>query len=231
MQRNVNSGNPARATTRLARPCNSSLFKYLWARPISSVNEKGLTDDSQSATSPAAHMPVMIPAWIDGILQPVEKLEAHIKGLRHKAVSVFVMQGDRVLIQQRSLAKYHTPGLWANTCCTHPNWGEDPLTCANRRLDDELGITGLNLTHRQQIEYRADVGGGLTEHEVVEVFVAQAPVDLPITPNPDEVMATRWIALPDLVAATAQDPQTFTPWLRIYLTDHATGIFGPAIQA
>ena len=61
-----------------------------------------------------------IPAWIDGVLTPVEKLEVHQRGLRHKAVSVFVMDGDNVLLQRRALGKYHTPGLWANTCCTHP---------------------------------------------------------------------------------------------------------------
>jgi isopentenyl-diphosphate Delta-isomerase len=70
-----------------------------------------------------------------------------------------------VLIQQRALGKYHTPGLWANTCCTHPHWGED-LACARRRLREELGITGWRWP-AGQVEYRADVGGGLTEHEVV----------------------------------------------------------------
>lgn len=67
---------------------------------------------------------IMIPAWIDGSLTPVEKLDAHLRGLRHKAVSVFVMAQDALLIQRRALGKYHTPGLWANTCCTHPNWGK-----------------------------------------------------------------------------------------------------------
>ena len=76
----------------------------------------------------------MIPAWVDGRLQPVGKLEVHQRGLRHKAVSVFVIDGSRVLIQQRALTKYHTPGLWANTCCTHPRWDEDPAACAVRRL-------------------------------------------------------------------------------------------------
>jgi isopentenyl-diphosphate delta-isomerase len=84
----------------------------------------------------------MIPAWVEGTLTPVEKLEVHKKGLRHKAVSVFVMRGDRILLQQRALSKYHTPGLWANACCTHPHWDEQPLTCAQRRLEEELGITG-----------------------------------------------------------------------------------------
>ena len=171
-------------------------------------------------------MTVMIPAWIDGTLTPVEKLEAHVKGLRHKAVSVFVMRGDRVLIQQRALGKYHTPGLWANTCCTHPDWDESPADCATRRLREELGIVGLPLSHRDRIEYRAAVGDGLIEHEVVEVYIGEAPADLRIVPNPDEVMATRWVALRDLMAEVAQTPESFTPWLRIYLSEHAPAIFG-----
>lgn len=125
-------------------------------------------------------MSEMIPAWVNGDLQPVEKLEAHRKGLRHKAISVFVMDGDRVLIQRRALGKYHTPGLWANTCCTHPHWDESQEACAARRLTEELGITGLKLDHRDRVEYRADVGGGLIEHEVVDIFVARAGADLPL---------------------------------------------------
>lgn len=174
-------------------------------------------------------MTTLIPAWIDGTLTPVEKLEAHVRGLRHKAVSVFVMRGDQVLIQQRALGKYHTPGLWANTCCTHPAWQEDPDRCAARRLAEELGIAGLSLTHRDRIEYRADVGGGLIEHEVVEVYVGEAPESLSMTPNPAEVMATRWVPLRDLMTEVEASPHRFTPWLRIYLADHATAIFGDAL--
>jgi isopentenyl-diphosphate delta-isomerase len=163
----------------------------------------------------------MIPAWIDGTLTPVEKLDVHLRGLRHPAVSVFVIRDGAILIQQRALSKYHTPGLWANTCCTHPNWGEDPATCAERRLNEELGITGLDLSHRGQIEYHADVGEGLIEHEVVEVFLAQAEEDMPLVANPDEVMATRWITPNDLEIEIASEPGRFTPWLRIYLAEHA----------
>ena len=93
----------------------------------------------------------MIPAWVEGVLQPVEKLEAHRKGLRHLAISVFVTRGNKVLLQQRALSTYHTPGLWANTCCTHPYWGEDAPTCAARRLGQELGIVGLKLRHMGQL--------------------------------------------------------------------------------
>jgi len=167
-----------------------------------------------------------VPAWVNGTLTPVEKLEVHQRGLRHMAISVFVMDGQRVLIQRRSLSKYHTPGLWANTCCTHPRWGEDPADCAMRRLREELGITGLALTRASGVEYRADVGNGLIEHEVVDVFTASAATDLPIVPNPDEVMDTRWITLADLTKETQTQPDRFTPWLRIYLADHQTSIFG-----
>jgi isopentenyl-diphosphate delta-isomerase len=171
-------------------------------------------------------MTIMIPAWVNGTLTPVEKLEAHVKGLRHKAVSVFVLKGDAVLMQQRAMGKYHTPGLWTNTCCTHPEWEETPLACALRRLDEELGITGLVPQHRHHLEYRADVGGGLIEHEVVDVYVAEADASLVVRPNPEEVMAVDWIAYADLLAQVDATPERFTPWLRIYLREHAPRIFG-----
>ncbi len=175
-------------------------------------------------------MTIMIPAWSDGTLVPVEKLEVHKKGLRHKAVSVFVMRGDEVLLQQRALSKYHTPGLWANTCCTHPEWDEDALDCANRRLNEEMGITGLAPVFRDTIEYRADVGNDLIEHEVVDIFTAEAPDDLVIAPNPDEVMETRWMAYDVLRETVQRFPHRFTPWLKIYLEEHSARIFGAAAK-
>ncbi|PWJ21715.1 isopentenyl-diphosphate Delta-isomerase [Jannaschia seohaensis] len=171
-------------------------------------------------------MSSLIPAWVDGKLVPVDKLEVHERGLRHPAVSVFVMEGSRVLIQRRALSKYHTPGLWANTCCTHPHWGEATAACASRRLEEELGITGLRMRPRGTLEYRADVGGGLIEHEVVDVFTADAPASLSVTPHPDEVDATRWVDLYDLAAEIRRHPGRFTPWLRIYMTEHMDSIFG-----
>jgi isopentenyl-diphosphate Delta-isomerase len=168
----------------------------------------------------------MIPAWVDGRLQPLGKLEVHQRGLRHKAVSVFVLDGPRVLIQQRAAGKYHTPGLWANTCCTHPRWEEDPATCAIRRLREELGITGLYPAFAGRVEYRADVGSGLIEHELVDIFVAEAAPGLRIEPNPSEVQAVRWVDLYDLSAEVLRTPEQFTPWLQIYLTEHMDRIFG-----
>ncbi len=171
-------------------------------------------------------MTTYVPAWIDGLLQPVEKLEVHRRGLRHKAVSVFVCRNEELLLQRRALGKYHTPGLWANACCTHPEWDESGIHCATRRLREELGIEGLTCDFRDQIEYRADVGNGMIEHEVVDVFLAEADDDLTIAPNPDEVMDTRWISLAELVTEIGQKPETFTPWVRIYLLEHRERILG-----
>jgi isopentenyl-diphosphate Delta-isomerase len=175
-------------------------------------------------------MTELIPAWVDGKLTPVEKLEVHRRGLRHKAVSVFVMSGDKVLIQRRALGKYHTPGLWANTCCTHPLWDESAVNCAVRRLEEELGITGLYPSFRDQVEYRAAVGSGLIEHELVDIFIADAPVTLKVAPNPEEVAEVRWIDLYDLAAEVQRWPERFTPWLRIYLDEHKDRIFGTLVR-
>lgn len=168
----------------------------------------------------------MIPAWVDGQLQPVEKLAVHQRGLSHRAVSVFVIGPRGVLLQQRALGKYHTPGLWANTCCTHPHWGEPAADCAARRLAEELGLEGLALEWREQVSYRADVGGGLIEDEVVEIFRATVTGEVDVVANPAEVMAVDWMTLPALERALAATPERFTPWLRIYMADHHAAIFG-----
>ncbi|MBL4629494.1 MAG: isopentenyl-diphosphate delta-isomerase [Roseicyclus sp.] len=170
-------------------------------------------------------MNIHIPTWIDGTLQPVEKLEVHQRGLRHKAVSVFIVRDGNVLLQRRALGKYHTPGLWANTCCTHPQWGESNLDCATRRLDEELGIVGIPLTFRDTVEYRADVGGGLVEHEVVDIFVGEMPINVEPVINPDEVMDTIWRPLIGLAEDMLQAPDGFTPWLKIYLREYSDLIF------
>ena len=176
-------------------------------------------------------MTIMIPAWVDGDLTPVEKLDVHKRGLRHKAVSVFAMDGDKVLIQQRAMSKYHTPGLWANTCCTHPEWNESAADCAVRRVREELGMTGLTPVYRDTVEYRADVGGGLIEHEVVDVFVMPNAGKTPIEPNPDEVMATEWVDLYDLTAQVKRTPERYSPWLRIYLEQYMDRIFASLVRA
>jgi isopentenyl-diphosphate delta-isomerase len=182
--------------------------------------------DLSQLANRALKMKIMIPAWVDGMLTPVEKLEVHKRGLRHKAISVFILRGTEVLLQRRALEKYHTPGLWANACCTHPAWEEPSDECAIRRLGEELGVKITDLDFRETLQYRADVGGGLTEYEVVDVFIAQADSDLRISPNPEEVMDFEWVEYVDLQKRIADTPNVFTPWLRIYMADFAETIFG-----
>lgn len=167
----------------------------------------------------------LIPAFVDGRLCPVDKLEVHRRGLRHPAVSVFVQRGDRILMQQRALGKYHTPGLWTNTCCTHPQWSEPPRDCAARRLEEEMGLSGLRLRRAGVVEYRADVFGGLTEHEVVDIFTAEAPEGVEPVANPDEVAAVAWMTMPVLLADLANRPERYTPWMQIYMAEHREMIF------
>ena len=165
-------------------------------------------------------MSQLIPAWIDGQLTPVDKLDVHLRGLKHPAISVFLLSGGKTLIQQRAAHKYHTPNLWANTVCTHPFVEEPSLTCATRRLNEELGITGCDLTFGQTVEYRADVGGGMVEHEVVDIFTARVAQPLSHALNPDEVQAVRWVDLSTLANEVQATPEAFTPWLRVYMRDH-----------
>ena len=175
-------------------------------------------------------MTIYIPAWQNGTLQPVEKLEVHKLGLRHKAVSVFVFFQGQLLIQQRAMSKYHSPGLWANTCCTHPEWDEDDLACAHRRLEDELGMRNLTLVPAGELEYRAHVGNDLIEHEVVQTFVAVCEHEPSISPNPDEVMAHKWVDPITLERLIATAPDQHTEWLKIYFREHFAALFAKGFK-
>ncbi len=163
-----------------------------------------------------------IPAWDQGVLKPLEKLDVHKRGLRHKAVSVFLISDNSVLLQKRALMKYHTPGLWANTCCTHPSWLEEPIDCAHRRLKEELGIEVSELVYKDKIDYKADVGNGLIENETVDVFVGSIETKnkLQMVLNHDEVSEVKWTGFETLKEEILLVPSKFTPWLRIYMQDH-----------
>ena len=146
------------------------------------------------------------------------KLDVHQRGLLHRAFSIFLFDGQgRVLLQRRALGKYHSGGLWANTCCGHPRLGERTLPAASRRLGEELGMKAA-LRFGFQARYETSLDLGLTENELVYVYVGEAAG--PIMPNPDEVCETRLVSLPELIADTAARPDAYAYWLRHYLVRH-----------
>ena len=146
-----------------------------------------------------------------------EKLDAHQKGLRHRAFSVVVWDGEgRQLLQKRAGAKYHSGGLWTNTCCGHPRPGEPVAAAAERRLEEEMGFT-CPLEWLGIVGYRADVGNDLIEHEIVHVF--RARYDGAVAPDPAEVEDHKWCALETIQRDVAAAPDQFTAWFLRYVAE------------
>jgi isopentenyl-diphosphate delta-isomerase len=141
-----------------------------------------------------------------------EKQRAHQEGALHRAFSVFVFDAaGRMLLQRRAAGKYHSGGLWSNACCGHPRPGEETAAAARRRLREEMGVD-CALEPAFTFLYRAEVGGGLTEHEFDHVFTAlcnQQP-----HPDPEEVDEWRWVAPRELSAEVEAQPERFTFWFR-----------------
>ena len=149
----------------------------------------------------------------DNPLGLMEKIEAHRKGLLHRAFSVFIIDdASRLLLQKRSQTKYHSPGLWTNTCCSHPRYGEIVIDAANRRLLEEMGLSA-NLKHMFSFIYRADFDNGLSEHEFDHVFVGTSNSD-PII-NPDEVCDWKWTDLEKIKKDIIENSQHYTEWFKI----------------
>ena len=123
----------------------------------------------------------------------MEKLEAHEKGLLHRALSVLIINTKKeILLQRRALGKYHSPGLWTNTCCSHPYPGENPTEAANRRLKEEMGMVA-DLEFAFKFQYKCDFDNGLIEHELDHVFIGETD-DTPHL-NTDEAMAFKWMSI------------------------------------
>lgn len=153
----------------------------------------------------------------DNAIGVMEKMEAHRRGMLHRAISVIV-RNDRneILMQQRALHKYHTPGLWSNTCCSHPRPGEDSLSAANRRLKEEMGFT-CRLEKAFDFIYKAEFPNGLTEYELDHVYVGRYNSDPEI--NHAEAHDFRWINLAVLQEDVALFPEKYTIWFRIILKE------------
>jgi isopentenyl-diphosphate Delta-isomerase len=142
-----------------------------------------------------------------------EKLPAHAAGVLHRAFSVFISDaGGRMLLQRRAVAKYHSGGLWSNTCCSHPRPGESTAAAAARRLREEMGIV-CPLEPAFRFIYRAELDHGLTEHEYDHVFVGRF-AGVP-KPDPAEVDAWRWAAPAQIAAELQERPGDFTAWFHL----------------
>jgi isopentenyl-diphosphate delta-isomerase len=144
------------------------------------------------------------------------KLAAHLDGGRlHRAFSVFVLNAaDELMLQRRADSKYHCGGRWTNTCCGHPRPGEAVAAAARRRLREEMGFD-CALEPAGTFTYRADVGGGLVEHEVDHLFIGRHDADP--APDPAEADDWRWQSLDDALAEAQAHPERFTPWFPLAL--------------
>jgi len=153
----------------------------------------------------------------DVALGTMEKMEAHVTGTLHRAISVFVFNssGD-FLLQQRAAEKYHSAGKWSNTCCSHPRSGELNMDAARRRLREEMGME-CALEEWFNFVYRAEFDNGLIEHEYDHVFVGKCD-ELP-KPNPQEVAAFRYIGRETLNADIEQNSDNYTEWFKICLKE------------
>ncbi|QQX75571.1 MULTISPECIES: isopentenyl-diphosphate Delta-isomerase [Aequorivita] len=141
------------------------------------------------------------------------KQEAHAKGVLHRAFSVFIFNSKKeLMLQQRAVHKYHSPGLWTNTCCSHQRDGESSLDAGKRRLYEEMGfVTGLKET--TSFIYKAPFDNGLTEHELDHILVGSFDGTPDI--NPDEVAAWKWIGLEEVKKDIQVNPEIYTAWFKI----------------
>ena len=152
---------------------------------------------------------------IDNVVGTAPKLRAHQEGLLHRAISVFVYNAaGELLLQRRAGGKYHSAGLWTNSCCSHPRPDEKPHQAAVRRLREEMGIE-VDLDYALSFLYHAKLENGLIEHELDHVFVGRYEGD-PL-PDPDEVDGWRWVAPEILRGELDHAPERFTAWFPMAL--------------
>ncbi|HEY7300054.1 MAG TPA: isopentenyl-diphosphate Delta-isomerase [Xanthobacteraceae bacterium] len=150
------------------------------------------------------------------------KERVHRAGLLHRAFSIFMVdKRGRILLQQRSPRKYHSGGLWANSCCGHPRPGERTIAAARRRLKEELGIDG-SLSFGFFARYRADLGQGMQENEFVYVYFG-ALTEEP-KPDPAEIANLEYASAAEIARRIGRKPEGFTYWLRHYFENHLSEV-------
>lgn len=147
----------------------------------------------------------------------MEKMEAHEKGLLHRAFSVFIFNDhDQLLLQRRATSKYHSGGLWTNTCCSHPRNGESVVQGGSRRLQEEMGFT-TSLKPIHSFIYEAKLDNDLTEHELDHILIGRFN-ESPFI-NPQEVEDWKFMAIHDIQNDIAQHPESYTEWFKIIFSE------------
>lgn len=150
------------------------------------------------------------------------KMAIHRRGLLHRAFSIFMVDArGRVLLQQRHAKKYHSGGLWANSCCGHPRSGEKTMSAARRRLQEELGVSGP-LSFGFYSRYRAEFLNGMSENEFVYVYFG--PLGALPQPNPEEIAQVEFASVTEIERRIKREPDGFAFWLRHYFHDHLSEI-------
>lgn len=151
----------------------------------------------------------------DEVVGSMEKMEAHQQGVLHRAFSVFLFNGkDELLLQRRALHKYHSGGLWTNTCCSHPAPGQTIMDAAKRRLVEEMNLT-TDLKLVDSFIYKAQLDNGLTEHEYDHLLIGNYEGE--VKPNEEEVMDFKWINYNEIEQLVNSTPDQFTVWfLKVY---------------
>lgn len=144
-----------------------------------------------------------------------EKLKAHKDAKLHRAFSIFIFSGRKMLLQKRADRKYHCGGLWSNTCCSHPRSGETVEDAAHRRLKEEMGFD-CKLRAKEPFIYKAEFDNGLTEHELDHIVIGDYNGE-EIEPDPREVGDWKWIELEEVKKDVKENPGKYTPWFRIAL--------------
>lgn len=141
------------------------------------------------------------------------KMEAHEKGLLHRAFSVFVFnEKNELMLQQRAHSKYHSPGLWTNTCCSHQREGESNIEAGKRRLQEEMGFS-TDLQDTTSFIYKAPFDNGLTEHEFDHILVGKYNNEPNL--NPEEAADYKWLQLEEVKEDMKKNPHLYTEWFKI----------------
>ena len=149
----------------------------------------------------------------DYCLGSMEKIKTHERGLLHRAFSVFIFNPEKeLLLQQRAISKYHSSGLWSNTCCGHPAPGERTKASAEKRLYEEMGFT-VPLKKRFHFVYQADFDNGLTEYEFDHVFIGR--YEGPVSPDKDEVAKYQYKSISAIKGWMQEEPELFTAWFHL----------------